>query len=69
MLALQWRKRLTLAAHSRYCRDSNVFYLMKEGAEDNPDQRVAQVGSDGLSILVVYLMEESRAPRWKLQDH
>ena len=43
MLALQWRKRLTLTAHARYCRDSNVFHLMKEGTVDNPDQRVTQV--------------------------
>ncbi|GAQ88416.1 ABC transporter D family member 4 [Klebsormidium nitens] len=55
MLALQWRKRLTLAAHSRYCRDSNVFHLMKEGAVDNPDQRVAQeiqLFSTGLAQLL-----------------
>lgn len=56
MLALQWRKRLTHAAHSRYCQGSQVYRLMRNGAVDNPDQRVAQVRHFQDSLTTCYLI-------------
>jgi len=54
--ALAWRDALTRRFQQEYCRNANVYYLLRLRPDvDNPDQRITQEAREFTSILAVLL--------------